>query len=242
MFRIVREVFLAEIQNYILWLIVFFAAGIIFYFSLNYEPDLILVSITYAVIFIIILLLKNYKAVILILLPILFFSCGITTATWRSHNIKFAKITEKIDHAKIYAVVEKIFHSDKKPVRLILNVKKIYTDRKDRKIALKKLQVTTMNFNHDVKVGDFISLYASLYPSSHRLFPGGYDFARHAYFQKIGATAFSVSKIRIIEAARDDSIVTKIENLRFQEVNLQFLMLNRIIRHEIIRTLALSAG
>lgn len=208
MLKLVRNVFLSEISNYILWLVVFFGAGIAFYFSLDNEPNLKLVFLSSLILFIFLLLLKNHRTILFLLLPIFFFLFGITIATWRTHNLHHEKLTKTIKDAKIYAVVEKIFHSDKKSVRLILNVKKIYTDEK---ISLKKLQVTTMNFNNNVKVGDFISLYASLSPVSQRLFPGGYDFARHAYFQRIGATGFSISKIRIVESARDDSIFTRIE-------------------------------
>ncbi|NRA73398.1 MAG: ComEC/Rec2 family competence protein [Rickettsiales bacterium] len=211
MLRGVKEVLLAEISSYIIWLVIFFAFGIGFYFSLDNEPSLSIVFLVSLVIFVVTLLLRNCRPILFLLLPILFFSFGITVATWRTHNIKFDKLVKPIKNAKIYGVVENIFHSDKKSVRLILNIKKLYTDEK---INLKKIQITIMNFNHDVKVGDFISLYTSLFPSSGRLFPNSYDFARHAYFQKIAATGFSISKIRIIEPARDNSILTKIENLR----------------------------
>ena len=213
MLKIIRDIFFAEISNWILWLVVFFAAGIGFYFSLNKEPNLHLVSLVSLFVFIFILLFRKCKTVCLFLLPIFFFSFGITVATWRTHNLWSEKLTKEIKNAKIYGVVEKILPSEKKAVRIILDVKRIYAGEK---ILLKRLQVMTMNFNHNVKVGDFISLYASLSPPSGKLFPNGYDFARHAYFNQIGGSGFSISKIRIIEPARDDSILTKIENLRLK--------------------------
>ncbi|MEO8605086.1 MAG: carboxypeptidase regulatory-like domain-containing protein, partial [bacterium] len=42
-------------------------------------------------------------------------------------------------------------------------------------------------------------------PNSKPQFPNGYDFARHSYFNKVGGTAFSVSKIRIVESAKETS-------------------------------------
>ena len=208
-----KDIFFAEISNLILWLVVFFATGIGFYFALDKEPNLRMVSLISLIAFICILFSIRRKILWLLLLPIFFFSFGVTVAAWRTHNLSTEKLTEKIEKAKIYGVVEKIFPSEKKKARLLLNVKRIYADKK---VSVKKLQVMTTNFNNDVRVGNFISLYASLSPPSKKIFPNGYDFARHAHFNQVGGSGFSFSKIRIVEAARDDSISTQIENLRLK--------------------------
>ena len=195
------------IIGYFGWLF-FFATGIGLYFSLDKEPNLQLVSLISAFTIIFILLFRKNKTVWLCLLPIFFFSFGITTAAWRTHNLSTEKLTKKIEKAKIYGVVEKIFPSERKQARLILNIKKVYANEK---VLVRRLQVMTMNFDNNVRVGDFISLYVSLSPPSKRLFPHSYDFARHAYFNQIGGSGFSFSKIRIIESARDDSISSYIE-------------------------------
>ena len=46
-------------------------------------------------------------------------------------------------------------------------------------------------------VGSFVSLKARLSPPTAPLRPGGYDFARDLYFQKIGAVGFVTGAIRI---------------------------------------------
>ena len=209
----IKNIFFEEISNWILWLVVFFATGIGFYFSLDKEPNLQLVSLISTFTLTFILLFRKNKMVLICFLPIFFFSFGITTAAWRTHNLSTEKLTKKIEKAKIYGVVEKIFPSEGKTARLILNVKKVYADEK---VSVRRLQVMTMNFNNDVRVGDFISFYVSLSPPSKRLFPNSYDFARHAYFNQVGRSGFSFSKIRIIESARDDSISSQIENLRLK--------------------------
>lgn len=213
MLKIIKDTFFAELSNWILWLVVFFASGIGFYFSLDKEPSLYLVSSISWLLAVAVLLVRNRKPLWLLLLPAFFFLFGITIATWRTHSLWAEKLSTRVNTAKVYGVVEKIIPSEGKAVRLVLNVKRVYADEK---VSVKKLQVMSMNFNDEVRIGDFISLYASLSPPSKKLFPSGYDFARHAYFNQVGGHAFSISKIKIIEPARDDSIASRIENLRLK--------------------------
>jgi hypothetical protein len=105
MFRSLRDSFLSEASNWILWLVVFFSAGIAFYFSLDKEPNLHLVSASVASLLSLILLLRKNQIFLCILLPIFFFSFGITVATWRSYNLSTDKLTKKIEKARIYGQV-----------------------------------------------------------------------------------------------------------------------------------------
>jgi len=51
-------------------------------------------------------------------------------------------------------------------------------------------------------VGSFVEFAARLSPPLEPLRPGGYDFARDMYFQRIGASGFAVGSIRIAEPPR----------------------------------------
>lgn len=48
-------------------------------------------------------------------------------------------------------------------------------------------------------VGSFVEMKARLSPPLEPLRPGGYDFARDMYFQRIGASGFALGAIRIVE-------------------------------------------
>ena len=48
-------------------------------------------------------------------------------------------------------------------------------------------------------VGSFVELKAHLSPPLAPLRPGGYDFARDMYFQRIGASGYALGKIKIVE-------------------------------------------
>ena len=49
-------------------------------------------------------------------------------------------------------------------------------------------------------VGSFVEFKARLSPPLEPLRPGGYDFARDMYFQRIGASGFVLGRIRIADA------------------------------------------
>jgi competence protein ComEC len=49
-------------------------------------------------------------------------------------------------------------------------------------------------------VGSFIEFRARLSPPLEPLRPGGYDFARDMYFQRLGASGFVLGSIRTVEA------------------------------------------
>src|SRR5574337_683959 len=66
----------------------------------------------------------------------------------------------------------------------------------------RRVRVTTRKAP-DVSAGDFVALKARLLPPSHASLPGGYDFARDAYFAGVGAVGSTLGAIRVVSAPRD---------------------------------------
>ncbi len=48
----------------------------------------------------------------------------------------------------------------------------------------------------DIAAGDFVEAKARLLPPAHAVQPGGYDFARDAYFQGVGAVGSALGAVR----------------------------------------------
>src|SRR6202012_1204981 len=55
----------------------------------------------------------------------------------------------------------------------------------------------------NVAAGDYVALQARLLPPSHAALPGGYDFARDAYFQGVGAVGSTLGAITVLPAPQD---------------------------------------
>jgi competence protein ComEC len=63
-----------------------------------------------------------------------------------------------------------------------------------REKAPRRVRVTTRK-TPDLAAGDFVPLKARLLPPSHATLPGGYDFARDAYFAGVGAVGSALGEI-----------------------------------------------
>ena len=61
--------------------------------------------------------------------------------------------------------------------------------------APRRVRVTTRK-TPDVAAGDYVALKARLLPPSHAALPGGYDFARDAYFAGVGAVGSTLGPSR----------------------------------------------
>ncbi len=204
------ENFLSEVHNYFLWNIVCFALGIIFYFSLSLELNLYLLSWLVIAILICVAIARN-SAVRLLILPLFFFLLGLDIAAWRTHMIPSHGLVEAIPSAKVYGVVKHLYPAAGNHAKLVVEVKRTYPGTNSKILML---QLTTRNLNPDVKVGDLISFYASLAPVSKQQFPYGYNFARHAHFNLISASAYSLSNMWIVKPFNGSSLLQKFERLR----------------------------
>ena len=67
-------------------------------------------------------------------------------------------------------------------------------------VAPRRVRVTTRK-TPDVAAGDYVALTARLLPPSHASLPGGYDFARDAYFAGIGAVGSTLGAVAAVAAA-----------------------------------------
>ena len=89
---------------------------------------------------------------------------------------------------------------DFRPVgaRLVLAV----VDRGDMPadLAPRRVRVTTRK-TPNVAAGDYVALQARLLPPSRAVLPGGYDFARDAYFAGVGAVGSTLGAISVAAAA-----------------------------------------
>src|SRR5271167_2765775 len=71
-------------------------------------------------------------------------------------------------------------------------------------LAPRRVRVTTRKAPN-VAAGDYVALQARLLPSSHAALPGGYDFARDAYFQGVGAVGSTLGAISVLPPPRETS-------------------------------------
>jgi competence protein ComEC len=77
-------------------------------------------------------------------------------------------------------------------------------DGMPREKVPRSVRVTTRK-TPDIVAGDYASIKARLLPPSHAALPGGYDFARDAYFAGVGAVGSTLGPIQRVAAPGDAS-------------------------------------
>ena len=122
------------------------------------------------------------------------FSGGFLSMGLRTDRVA-APVLERLRIVKIEGVVEEL---DVRPkgARMVIRVTTA-SDLKPREIP-RRVRVTTPRAP-DFTAGDAVSLTARLLPPSHAVLPGGYDFARDAYFAGVGAVGSALGAIRRVE-------------------------------------------
>lgn len=207
-FKTISEKFLqAEEQRINLCLPIAFALGIIFYFALPIEPSLWIFLALFVLSIIGFVLLKAKNNWALIFLFALFFFGGVCRIIIQTNFSQSPFIHKRYQFVSTKGQVEKI-EWKQSGFRLTL------TDLKLDKIPLSehpvRIRVSVNGQDILPAVGDIISVKATLSPPMLPFYPDGYNFARSAYYDKIGAVGFAVGKIKIISEAKKSFI----ENIR----------------------------
>lgn len=80
--------------------------------------------------------------------------------------------------------------------------------------ALERVRVTVREFGAGVKVGDVVRVRARLLPASGPAIPGGFDFARWAFFKGLGAVGYSLGDLERLDVASDSGAAAWIAETR----------------------------
>jgi competence protein ComEC len=105
-----------------------------------------------------------------------------------------APVLDRIRIVSLQGYVEEV---DLRPVGARLIVAVASADGMPRDKAPRRVRVTTRKAP-ELAAGDFVALKARLLPPSHAALPGGYDFARDAFFASVGAVGSVLGPIKIL--------------------------------------------
>ena len=139
------------------------------------------------------------------------FSLGFLTADINTLRLKHPVLQKETGVVKIIGRIKNI-HSRPHSSRFIMDRLKIEHLRPSATPYNIRLNVNTNA--QGVKIGDIISILAVLSPPPQPVIPGGYDFARYAYFNGIGATGYAVSDPEVIKPSSGFGIHNYIYILR----------------------------
>ncbi|WP_264374476.1 ComEC/Rec2 family competence protein [Wolbachia endosymbiont (group B) of Carcina quercana] len=198
-----------EKYNLILWFPVFQCAGILTYFSLNFEPSCAFtISIFLLLSPILILTAILYRKYAILCISLIAVLIGFTASKFRTDSVN-THILDKERYVKdIVATVKDINNKGSYEQFLLYEIK-------NTKFKLDSIRISVRTKAEEgIKIGDQVKLSAKLFPPKIAPSEYAYDFARIVYYQKISATGFATSKIVLYKKAEARKFQEYIESFR----------------------------
>jgi competence protein ComEC len=194
------EAFAREVEErrLSLWIAVAAIAGVALYFAADREPVLWLSAFVAGAFSALAFAIRRRRFAFAALVALAALSAGFFSAGWRTARVA----TPMLDHIRIVKLKGYVEELDLRRVgaRLILRV----DDAGDMPAAIapRRVRVTLRNAP-DAAAGDYVALTARLLPPTHAVLPGGYDFARDAFFSGVGAVGSTFGPVARMAPPQD---------------------------------------
>jgi competence protein ComEC len=203
----------ADDRRPFLWLPVAAGSGVLVYISADREPALWLSLLLAALSVGLAFLVRRRPFAFALSLGLAALLAGFCAGGWRSARVA-API---LDHVRIVHLTGFIEEMDFRPVgaRFVLRVasaKELAEGAVPFRVRL------TMRQTPEFEAGSFVAVTARLLPPAHAALPGGYDFARDAYFERIGAVGSTLGRLaaQAAPAAPDTILAARMAIDRFR--------------------------
>ena len=184
------------------WLAIGFGIGTIIYFAIDREPAVSAAALLLAAAVAAAVLCRRRPVAFPVCVGLAAVAAGFATGAIKREIIAHPVLSApawNVDVAGFVEVREERERSD----RVVVRVARMSGARLSE--HLERVRVSVRKGTAPA-VGTFIEFKARLSPPLEPLRPGGYDFARDMYFQRIGASGFVLGSIRMIEAPHAPSL------------------------------------
>jgi competence protein ComEC len=210
------ERFDAEQERWFLWLPVLFGAGIALYFMLPAEPWTLAALVPPVAAAVAHLSAARTSRIRLLTAALLAVSLGVGVAKLRTEAMRAPVLLHQLGPVDVEGYVELVEPRANGGQRVTVRVARL--GKLDRDATPYRARVTTRGANTALKPGDFVRLHATLNPPPGPSLPGGYDFARMAWFQALGAVGYAREPAQVEQDAAEAPLrlraATAIERVR----------------------------
>ena len=195
-----RETLLAERGRWWLWTPVGVGLGIAIYFGLPLEPPSWLGPAALSLGLLAALALRRRQWLLLICAAALTVSAGFSAAQLRTGLVAAPVLEREIGPLRVTGQVERIEpRGERRGPRVVLGHLDFSRPPAGGKPARLRIRLTARDPAR-VGPGDWVRLPAVLGPPPAPAAPGAFDFARQAFFQRLGAVGYAVGHLTKLEA------------------------------------------
>ncbi len=209
--------FLAERERWPLWLPVMLALGVALYFSLSDEPPWYAGPVVCAALIAAAWLFRRRGHGLLVLLALIAVAVGFWAAQDRAARVAAPVIAGRMGPVYLTGTIADI-ETRAKGLRISLQDSRIERRPNWRAPYLVRLTLRKVA-EPPLAVGDRVRLRAVLMPPAGPAAPGAYDFARAAWFKRIGAVGYALSGAKVIEGGAADGFELTIAGWRRELAN-----------------------
>lgn len=185
----------AERDRLLLWLPVFFAAGIGVYFGLPYEPPRWLAPAATLAAMAMAIVGRRRGGWLMIGLAAIAAGLGFAAAQWRTYSVAAPVIERRLGPIDVEGRVAAV-EIRAEGRRIVLHRLQIAGRSPERTPA--QIRLTARRDVGELRPGDRVAVRAVLLPPPPPAAPGAYDFQRQAWFDRLGAVGFAVGEWRKI--------------------------------------------
>lgn len=195
-----------------LWLPVMLGAGIAVYFALPIEPDwwwaVAALALALAVLA---AAWSSGPSVRALAVALVAASLGFAAAQLQTVRVEAPQLDRPVGPVTVVGRVRALDASGD-GTRVVLDNLSIDRLARDETPERVRIRLTTRSVPPDI--GSVIDLRAMLIPPSEPVLPGGFDFRRHAFFQRLGAFGYAVSRPEVLEPSEVGGLALWLERVR----------------------------
>jgi competence protein ComEC len=190
----------AEQERWFLWVPVLFGSGIAFYFTLAVEPPLIVAALPAVAALGVHWAGPRAGIAGVATGAMLAAALGLATAKVRTELVRAPVLHERTGPIDVYGYVELVEPRATEGQRLTIRMTAM--EKHEAGTWPSRVRVRMAAENASLVPGDKVRLKATLRPPPGPALPGGYDFARAAWFQGLGAVGFAETAVEIEQDAQ----------------------------------------
>ena len=174
------------------------ALGITLYFALSFEPSILFVGLTVLLLGFLGFLFFKLWSKLFLAVVICALGSGFVLSKLRTELVRAPVVSKDQRYYQVTGELERLVLITGKKKQLYL--KNLSLSKLAPSNTPDRIRIISRIVDEPLIVGSKVKLGAFLQAPPGPVRPGGFDFARQSWFQKIGAVGFAVSKVEIVHA------------------------------------------
>ena len=188
----VRATLDTERSRFFLWAPVFLGAGIAAYFALPREPNVLAAILPLFIVVIANLIVMRGTFLSVALTALCLMGAGFIIAKLRVEHVRAPVLERPLRSVEVVGVVTRAEPRVPRGQRLTLDVEKLGSLTNNAMPV--RVRIRTLNKDSKLVPGDRVRLKATLAPPAKPALPGGFDYARTAWFERLGGVGYTLSR------------------------------------------------